>query len=131
MRRLVLSVGLLFLLFSALAAQSAKPKLTLDEFFNSVDFPEVQVSPDGNSIVIETAKADWEQQIFRKELWLYRTGAKPGGLMPLTQSGHDSAASMVARFAVDRVSLGAKSPRGYGKNGWQAWRSNDVRQRRR
>ena len=117
MRRLVLSVGLLFLLFSALAAQSAKPRLTLDEFFNSVDFPEVQVSPDGNSIVIETVKADWEQQIFRKELWLYRTGAKPGGLMPLTQSGHDSAPqwspdSRWIAFLSER-----KAPEGTGKNG--------------
>ena len=49
-----------------------KPKLTLDEFFNSVSFPSVKVSPDGNSVVIETEKADWNQQIFRKELWLYR-----------------------------------------------------------
>ena len=55
-------------------AQTAKPKLTLDEFFNSVSFPSVKVSPDGNSVVIETERADWEQQIFRKELWLYRTG---------------------------------------------------------
>ncbi|MFZ3263902.1 MAG: prolyl oligopeptidase family serine peptidase [Terriglobales bacterium] len=91
MRRLILFAALLWVLSSALAGQSAKPKLTLDEFFNSVDFPEVQVSPDGTSIVIETERADWEQQIFRKELWLYRTGANPGGLVQLTQSGHDSA----------------------------------------
>src|ERR1700694_3169175 len=69
-------------------AQTAKPKLTLDEFFNSVSFPSVKVSPDGNSAVIETEKADWEQQIFRKELWLYRTAS--GSLTQLTQSGHDS-----------------------------------------
>src|SRR3984893_18708216 len=69
-------------------AQTAKPKLTLDEFFNSVSFPSVKVSPDGNSVVIETEKADWEQQIFRKELWLYRTAS--GSLTQLTQSGHDS-----------------------------------------
>jgi dipeptidyl aminopeptidase/acylaminoacyl peptidase len=70
-------------------AQTAKPKLTLDEFFNSVSFPAVKVSPDGNSVVIGTEKADWEQQIFRKELWLYRTTAG-GSLTQLTQSGHDS-----------------------------------------
>jgi dipeptidyl aminopeptidase/acylaminoacyl peptidase len=69
-------------------AQTAKPKLTLDEFFNSVSFPYVKVSPDGNSVVIETEKADWEQQIFRKELWLYRTAG--GSLVQLAQSGHDS-----------------------------------------
>jgi dipeptidyl aminopeptidase/acylaminoacyl peptidase len=69
-------------------AQTAKPKLTLDEFFNSVSFPSVRVSADGNSVVIETERADWEQQIFRKELWLYRTAS--GSLTQLTQSGHDS-----------------------------------------
>ena len=69
-------------------AQTTKPKLTLDEFFNSVSFPSVKVSPDGNSVVIETERADWDQQIFRKELWLYRTAS--GNLTQLTQSGHDS-----------------------------------------
>src|ERR1700686_5792129 len=69
-------------------AKNAKPTLTLDEFFNSVSFPSVKVSPDGNSVVIETERADWEQQIFRKELWLYRTAN--ASLTQLTQSGHDS-----------------------------------------
>ena len=69
-------------------AQTAKPKLTLDEFFNSVSFTAVKVSPDGNSVVIATERADWDQQIFRKELWLYRAVA--GSLTQLTQSGHDS-----------------------------------------
>src|SRR5260370_41646867 len=54
-------------------AQTAKPKLTLDEFFNSVSFHSVKISPDGNSVVIETELADWENQIFRKALALYRT----------------------------------------------------------
>ncbi|HEX7422413.1 MAG TPA: prolyl oligopeptidase family serine peptidase [Terriglobales bacterium] len=71
-------------------AQAAKPKLTLDEFFNSVSFPAVKVSPDGNSVVIGTEKADWDRQIFRKELWLYRTSGG-GSLTQLTQSGHESA----------------------------------------
>jgi dipeptidyl aminopeptidase/acylaminoacyl peptidase len=77
-------------------AQNAKPKLTLDEFFNSVSFPDVKVSPDGNSVVIETERADWERQIFRKGLWLYRTAGhaddtqSSGQLVQLTQSAHDS-----------------------------------------
>src|ERR1700675_2553006 len=70
-------------------AQTTKPKLTLDEFFNSVSFPSVKVSPDGNAVVIEAERADWDQQIFRKELWLYRI-AGIGNLTQLTQSGHDS-----------------------------------------
>src|SRR5208283_4667633 len=67
---------------------TAKPKLTLDEFFNSVSFTAVKVSPDGNSIVIGTEKADWDEQIFRRELWLYRA-AGGGNLVQLTASGHD------------------------------------------
>src|SRR6266852_5813466 len=71
-------------------AQTAKPKLTFDEFFNSISFTAVKVSPDGNSVVIGTEKADWDQQIFRKELWLYRTAPGGGSLVQLTQSGHDN-----------------------------------------
>ena len=67
-----------------------KPKLTLDEFFNSVSFDAIEISPDGNSVVIATQRADWDQQIFRKDLWLWRDGGKGGSLIQLTQSGHDS-----------------------------------------
>ncbi len=86
------SVSLLFVICSSLIAhaQTARPKLTLDEFFNSVSFDAVKLSPDGNNVVIATERPDWEQQIFRKELWLYRTEASAGTLIQLTQSGHDS-----------------------------------------
>ena len=67
-----------------------KPKLTLDEFFNAVSFSGLEMSPDGNSVVIVTDRADWDQQIFRHDLWLYRD-ASGGSLIQLTQSGHDSA----------------------------------------
>ena len=83
----------------AVKAQS-KPKLTLDEFFNSVSFPTIALSPDGNWVVIGTERADWDQQIFRNDLWLYHvegaattgnaTEGKPGSLIQLTQSGHDT-----------------------------------------
>jgi dipeptidyl aminopeptidase/acylaminoacyl peptidase len=90
MRRFALLVVSLLAMGSGrlLHAQASKPKLTLDEFFNAVDFPQVKVSPDGESVVIEVERADWEQQIFRKELWLYR--AADGHLTQLTQSGRDS-----------------------------------------
>ena len=75
----------------ALALQSqSKPKLSLNEFFNSVSFPSIEISPRGESVVIETERADWDQQIFRSDLWLYQTDGKSGSLMQLTQSGHDS-----------------------------------------
>src|SRR6266567_2254373 len=72
-------------------AQS-KPKLTLDEFFNAVDFTALEISPDGNSVVLGAERADWDQQIFRSDLWLYHDDGKGGGgsLIQLTQSGHDS-----------------------------------------
>lgn len=76
------------LLVSVLAfGQDAKPKITIDEFFNSVSFGGVEISPDGNAVVLTAERADWEQQIFRSELWLYRSAG--GGLIPLTQSGRD------------------------------------------
>jgi dipeptidyl aminopeptidase/acylaminoacyl peptidase len=98
MRRSILAqLGLLcsiFLLTQIIfAQQSPKPKLTLDEFFNSVSFPDVKVSPDGTSVIIETERADWEDQTFRKQLWLYHLAsntADSGSLMQLTQSAHDS-----------------------------------------
>jgi dipeptidyl aminopeptidase/acylaminoacyl peptidase len=68
-------------------AQTAKPNISFDEFFNSVGFTAVKVSPDGKSVVIGTEKADWGRQIFRKELWLYRVAS--GSLIQLTESGHD------------------------------------------
>jgi dipeptidyl aminopeptidase/acylaminoacyl peptidase len=68
-----------------------KPKLTLDEFFNSVGFTAVELSPEGNSVVIVTERADWDQQIFRHDLWLWRErDDKSDSLIQLTQSGHDS-----------------------------------------
>src|SRR5271166_1406574 len=87
------------------ATAQSKPKLTLDEFFNSVDFNALEISPDGNSVVIGTERADWDQQIFRKDLWLWRNenksaenkndenksdDGKSGSLIQLTQSGHDT-----------------------------------------
>ena len=73
-------------------AQAAdKPKITLNEFFNAVDFPAVKISPDGHSVVIAAERSDWEQNIFAENLWLYRDdGRNPGSLTQLTRSGHDS-----------------------------------------
>ena len=78
-----------------------KPKLTLDDFFNWVEIKDVKLSPDGNSVLIATDRADWEQQIYRDELWLYRILAgtnsdksgtgNSGALVQLTQSGRDKA----------------------------------------
>src|ERR1035438_7267800 len=86
-------VGIVVSCALAVMAQN-KPKLTLDEFFNSVSFPALEISPDGNSVVLVTERADWDQQIFRTDLWLYhddgKGGSSIGNLIQLTQSGHDS-----------------------------------------
>ncbi len=80
----------LVLCSACLAVADGKPKVTLDEFFNAVSFSAVELSPDGNSVLIGTDRADWDQQIFRRDLWLYRDDPKGGTLVQLTQSGHDS-----------------------------------------
>jgi dipeptidyl aminopeptidase/acylaminoacyl peptidase len=79
-----------FLSFTSFSLAQSKPKLTLDEFFNSVSYSNVALSPDASSVVIETERADWDQKIFRKDLWLYRDDGKAGLPIQLTQSGHDT-----------------------------------------
>lgn len=68
------------------AQTSSKPRVTLEEFFNAVDIRSLEISPDGNGVVIGTKRADWKHDRFRSDLWLWRNGA----LTLLTQSGHDS-----------------------------------------
>jgi len=82
------SVFLLLVAASTFAAE--KPRITLDEFFNFVEFSGLEISPDGNSIVIATDRADWDRQIFQTDLWLYRDHPQGGTLLRLTQSGHES-----------------------------------------
>jgi len=117
MRRSLL-VLLLVCTFAAVAfGQAAKPKLTLEEFFNSVTFPVVKLSPDGNSVALEVERADWDQQIFRKDLWLYRASGASSGLVQLTQSGHDgdpqwSPDGQWIAFVSERKTAGAKAAGG-------------------
>ncbi len=83
--------SLVVVLTIAFAQAADKPKLTLDEFFNYVEITSVRLSPDGKAVVIATDRADWDENIFRQDLWLYRDGGSgSGGLMQFTHSGHDS-----------------------------------------
>lgn len=78
----------LIVLVTSLAAQTAsKPRMTFDEFFNGVDITDVNISPDGHSVLIGAVRPDWEQEVNRRDIWLWRDGA---GLRQLTRSGHDS-----------------------------------------
>ena len=72
----------------AAAAQTSKPPMTLDEFFDSVEIRAVEMSPDGHAVAIETSRADWDRDRFRTDLWLYRDDGR-GSLIQLTRSGHD------------------------------------------
>jgi dipeptidyl aminopeptidase/acylaminoacyl peptidase len=67
-----------------------KPPISIDDHFNSVAFTDVKMAPDGDAVVIATDRADWDQQIFRKDLWLYRDNAGGGNLTQLTRSGYDT-----------------------------------------
>jgi dipeptidyl aminopeptidase/acylaminoacyl peptidase len=85
------AVVFLAVLTCALAALGqSKPKITLDEFFNAVSFPSIELSPDGAFVVVAAERADWDQQIFRSDLWLYRADEANATPIQLTQSGHDS-----------------------------------------
>jgi acylaminoacyl-peptidase len=87
MRRVTLSLVLMLLSLFALHAQQ-KPRVTLEEFFNSVDFREVKISADGKAVLIATRRADWRRERYRDDIWLWREGS-PGPVL-LTNSGHDS-----------------------------------------
>ena len=69
------------------AQQSAAqlPRLTLEEAFNYVQIQSVAISPDGNSVVIGTRRANWQKERFERTLWLYQNHA----LSQLTASGTD------------------------------------------
>ena len=77
-------------LLSCLSSLSAadKPRITLDEYFDSVSISDVKIAFDGRAVVIATERADWENNRYRKDLWLWRASTR--ALVPLTQSGHDS-----------------------------------------
>jgi dipeptidyl aminopeptidase/acylaminoacyl peptidase len=81
-------VLLAFMSSNALFGQT-KAKLTIDDFFNSVSFNAAKLSPDGSAVVIATEKPNWDQEVYLKELWLYRAGSASEPLIQLTRSGRD------------------------------------------
>jgi dipeptidyl aminopeptidase/acylaminoacyl peptidase len=115
MRRFLVAVLLLCGCPVAGVAQTQKPKLTLDDFFESVYLAGVKVSPDGNSVLIATEKPDWQQQTYRRELWLYRISGDSGTLERLTQSGRETGPQwspdgrQVAFFCEQKVRPGKKA----------------------
>lgn len=76
------------LLFGCLAPAQVEPPLTLDDLFSGVDIRSTELSPSGTSAVFVSTRADWKNNRFRDDLWLWRENGP--GVTPLTQSGHDS-----------------------------------------
>lgn len=90
----LLSLTFLMSFSTSVLLSADKPPLTLDEFFDAVHIREIEISPHGESVVIETERADWNASIFRHDLWLYRaagpgSSSGPESLIMLTRSGHD------------------------------------------
>lgn len=81
------SAALSSCLVSALvAAQTPRPTITLDEFFNTTDIINARLSPDGSAAVIETEAPDWKNNVYRNDLWLWTAS---NGLHSLTHSGSE------------------------------------------
>src|SRR3954470_11107308 len=113
------SIVLFALLASVFGQTAAKPRMSFDEFFNGISISDVNISPDGHSVLIGTSRADWEQETFRRDLWLWREG---GTLVQLTRSGHDSDADWSPdgkwiAFISDRKVQSEKSDAGAGDDG--------------
>ena len=95
MRRLpiVLAVsGILFVCGLALRRPvdaQQKPPITLDEFFNSVDFTAVRISPDGEAVVIPRSAPIGKTTGIATISGSIARALADGELTPLTQTGHD------------------------------------------
>jgi len=92
-RLVATSLLTLVLALTGYSQQSSSKKQTpspigIDEYFEYTDYSRVALSPDGKAVVIATDRADWKQQRFREDLWLWREGMNAPIL--LTGSGHDS-----------------------------------------
>ena len=62
------------------------PNSISTSFLTTSNSADLKVAPDGQSVVIVTDRADWEQNIFREDLWLYREdGHGPGNADPVDE----------------------------------------------
>ncbi|MGC9292398.1 MAG: S9 family peptidase [Acidobacteriaceae bacterium] len=84
---LVVAPATALLLHAQTKDQSAKPPLTFDEFFSYTEVRGLTLAPDGSAAVLGTERADWKQERFRQDLWLWR--AADYSVTPFTNSGHD------------------------------------------
>lgn len=97
----------------------SRPPITLDEFFSYTDVRGLSLAPDGSAAVIGTERADWKQDRYRQDLWLWR--AADNSLAPLTSSGHDhgpqfSPDGKYVAFYSDRPLMDEMAPKAPGKD---------------
>jgi dipeptidyl aminopeptidase/acylaminoacyl peptidase len=91
MMKLIVFLSSLSFLFVLPSIYGQKPLLSLDDFFDFVEIRAIQISPDGHDVIVETVRADWPNNRFRNDLWLYQD-VGGGSLALITQSGHDGGA---------------------------------------
>ena len=64
---------------------------------NASDITDVRIAPDGSAAVVAVSTADWQQNRFNENLWLW--SRKDSKLLPLTHSGRDSVAGFFTGWA--------------------------------
>ncbi|CAF2594506.1 unnamed protein product [Rotaria sp. Silwood2] len=62
----------LFEFLSNCLAQTS-PKLTIDEFLNSTNYPSLSLSPNGQYLLVHSMRPAWESNRYDNILWLYKT----------------------------------------------------------
>ena len=83
-----LLITLLFIWVSS--CSSAKPKLTLEEFFNYTSFSYVGLSPnDGEAVLVQTSHRIWDRNVSEEHLHLYRLKEKDRILITTQASSFD------------------------------------------
>ena len=65
--------SILFFQLIIYSSGNAKPKITLDEFFDNTDFQLLSFSPINQYLLIQTRHASWNTSTFEINLWLYDT----------------------------------------------------------
>ncbi|MEN3038828.1 MAG: S9 family peptidase [Candidatus Kryptonium sp.] len=87
MRRFIFIVISIFILFSALLGQSIKKKFTIKDMLSINVASQIEVSADGKNVVFVLSKADFEESVYRTDLYLVSTDG--GEVKQLTFSRED------------------------------------------
>ena len=72
--KIIAELNLCLLLLLELVSCSTirnKPKLSFEEFFDHTEFPALSFSPNGQHLLIQTRRTDWNASVSEDRLWLY------------------------------------------------------------